>query len=163
MMRKFHNHTLQTNPRHREEELQNTNSHNTSGRQLKKNSKLSVFPVKLIAKLEGPKILNNNARTKHRTPTYNVSNNKLTYVPIEDTDQPAHSRYLIRLFDGRSIGSQVSNVSSSGAIRLCSDRAVAQTDFSLSCYHMPTYCFARVCASVYEYKNRHQFSTTNCL
>ena len=33
MNRKYRNHTLQTDPRHREEELQNTNSHKT--RQLK--------------------------------------------------------------------------------------------------------------------------------
>ena len=35
MIRKYHNHTPQTNQRHREEESQNTNSHKTSGRQLK--------------------------------------------------------------------------------------------------------------------------------
>ena len=34
MTRKYHNHTLH-NPRHREEELQNTECQNTSGRQLK--------------------------------------------------------------------------------------------------------------------------------
>ena len=31
----IHIYTLQTNPRHRDEESQNTNSHKTSGRQLK--------------------------------------------------------------------------------------------------------------------------------
>ena len=35
MIRQYHNHALQTNPRNREEEPQNTNSHKTSGRQLK--------------------------------------------------------------------------------------------------------------------------------
>ena len=35
MIRKYHNHTLQTNPRHHEEEPQSTNSHMISGRQLK--------------------------------------------------------------------------------------------------------------------------------
>ena len=35
MIRKYHNHTLQTNPRHHEEEPQNTDCHKTSGRQLK--------------------------------------------------------------------------------------------------------------------------------
>ena len=36
----YHNHTLQTNPRHHEEEPQNTNSHKTPGRQLKKGNML---------------------------------------------------------------------------------------------------------------------------
>ena len=36
MIRKYHNHTLHTtNPRHREEEPQNNNSHKTPGRQTK--------------------------------------------------------------------------------------------------------------------------------
>ena len=32
---KYHNHTLQTNPQHREEEPQNTNSYMTPGSQTK--------------------------------------------------------------------------------------------------------------------------------
>ena len=35
MTRKYHNHTLQTNPGHHEEEPQNTNTHKPSDRQLK--------------------------------------------------------------------------------------------------------------------------------
>ena len=35
-IRKYHNHTPQTNPRKRQEEPQNRNSHKTSGRQFKK-------------------------------------------------------------------------------------------------------------------------------
>ena len=35
MNKKYHNHTLQTNTSYREEERQNTNSHKTSGTQLK--------------------------------------------------------------------------------------------------------------------------------
>ena len=35
-------HTLQTKPRHREEEPQSTNSHKTSGRQLKQSNQLSL-------------------------------------------------------------------------------------------------------------------------
>ena len=42
MMKIYHNHTLQTNSRHHQEELQNTNSHKTSGRQLKQNNKLPL-------------------------------------------------------------------------------------------------------------------------
>ena len=46
MIRKYHNHTLQTNPRHREEDSQNTNSHNTPGRQLNPlESTLSTSPI----------------------------------------------------------------------------------------------------------------------
>ena len=39
MIRKNHNHTLQTNPRHHEKEPENTNSHKTLGRQLKQLSR----------------------------------------------------------------------------------------------------------------------------
>ena len=53
---------------------------------------------------------------------------KLAYAPIEDSDQPAHSRSLVRVFDGRSVGSQGSNVSSG-----CAD---AQTDLNLRCAHI---------------------------
>ena len=42
MVRKYHNHTLQTDPRLHEEEPQSNNSHKTSGRQLKQNSQLSL-------------------------------------------------------------------------------------------------------------------------
>ena len=34
----------------------------------------------------------------------------LTCVPIEDSDQPGHLHSLIRVFDGHSMGSQVSNI-----------------------------------------------------
>ena len=37
-----HNHTLQTNPRHREEEPQNTNSHKPPERQLKQSNQRSL-------------------------------------------------------------------------------------------------------------------------
>ena len=48
MIRKYHNHTLQTNPRHRGEEPHN--NHKTPGIQRKASSFL--FPIKVIAKLE---------------------------------------------------------------------------------------------------------------
>ena len=44
---------------------------------------------------------------------------KLTYAPTEDSDQPVHPRSLIRAFNGRSMGSRGSNVSSDGKVRLC--------------------------------------------
>ena len=40
MIRKYHNHKLQTNPRYREEEPQQ--NHETPGRQIKKNNQLSL-------------------------------------------------------------------------------------------------------------------------
>ena len=43
MIRKYHNHTKQTNPQHHEEEPQNINSNNASGRQSKQSNQLS-FP-----------------------------------------------------------------------------------------------------------------------
>ena len=51
LISKFHNHKLQTNPRHREEEPQNNNK--TSRRRSKHGKATSsVFPIKMIAKLE---------------------------------------------------------------------------------------------------------------
>ena len=43
MIKKYHNHTLQTNPMHGEEEPQNTNSHKTSGRQLNQSKQFSLL------------------------------------------------------------------------------------------------------------------------
>ena len=48
----YRNQTLQTNPRHHEEKPQSTNSDKTSGRQLKWSNQLSLFLIKMIAKLE---------------------------------------------------------------------------------------------------------------
>ena len=65
MTKKYHNHTQQTNPKHCEEEPQNTYSHNTSGRQSKATS--SLFLIRMIAKLE--RTLNTAyLMTKHRYP-----------------------------------------------------------------------------------------------
>ena len=76
MIRKYRNHTPQTNKRHHEEEQQNTDCHKTSGRQLKQKKPSSLFPIKVIAKLDEHKALKNKTRTKHRIPTNNGSNNK---------------------------------------------------------------------------------------
>ena len=50
MIRKYHNHTLQTNPWHREEEPQNIYSNNTYVRQYSKATNF-LFLFKMIAKL----------------------------------------------------------------------------------------------------------------
>ena len=53
MARKYHNHTLQTNPLHREEERHSTNSPITLSSFFKQPSlSLSLFPNEMIAKLE---------------------------------------------------------------------------------------------------------------
>ena len=51
MIRKYHNHKLQTNPRHRKEEPRN--NHDTPGRQNKQSKATnSLFPIEMITKLE---------------------------------------------------------------------------------------------------------------
>ena len=50
MIRKYHNHTPQTNLRHREEELPKTVTRRQEDKQSKATS--SIFPIKMISKLE---------------------------------------------------------------------------------------------------------------
>ena len=77
MIGKYHNHKLQTNPWHREEEPHNNDE--TPGRQTKQSNQLSLFPIKMIAKLEWAQ---NNVQEKIeqlQTPTMGVTiNNKST-------------------------------------------------------------------------------------
>ena len=40
----------------------------------------------------------------------------LAFAPIDDSDQAAHMRSLIRVFDGRTIGRQGLNISSGGKL-----------------------------------------------
>ena len=77
MIKKCYNHTLQTNPWHREEKPQKTNSHKTRGRQLYQSS---LFLIKMIAKLERTLGL---TKTKHRTPTNNRSRDKNESTTVE--------------------------------------------------------------------------------
>ena len=51
MIRKYHNHTLQTNPLHHEEKPQNTNIHKNEEDNSSKATSV-LFLVKMIAKLE---------------------------------------------------------------------------------------------------------------
>ena len=51
MARKYHNHTLQTNPLHREEETRSTNSP-MALKAIFKQPSLSLYPSEMIAKLE---------------------------------------------------------------------------------------------------------------
>ena len=59
-----------------------------------------------------------------------------TCAPSEYSDQPAHSRSLIRIFTGRILYSQGSTVSSCRQWRLWSDCADAQTDLILRWAYM---------------------------
>ena len=67
MVRKKHNHKLQTNPWHREEEPHN--NHKTSERQTKQRNQLSLFPIRRIAKLEWTQSnAQQNKKTNYRIP-----------------------------------------------------------------------------------------------
>ena len=78
MARKYHNHTLQTNTLHREEETQSTNSHMTFKAIL--SNHLSLFPNEMIAKLEMTLSTvqqnKDQMQKKKKNPTNNRSNNK---------------------------------------------------------------------------------------
>ena len=69
---------------------------------------------------------------------YPAKGTKLACAPIEDSDQTAHMRSLITVFDGRSIGSQGFTVSIGGTKRLCSDCVDVYTDLNLRWSHMPS-------------------------
>ena len=74
---------------------------------------------------------------------------KCTYVPSEDSDQPEHSRRLIRIFIDRILDSQGCKVFSCWQRRLWSDCSNAQADLSLRWSHMSKGTFPHV--SVYIY------------
>ena len=67
-----------------------------------------------------------------------------TCVPSEDSDQPAHSRSLIRIFTGRIFDSQGCKVSSCEERRFWSDCVDSQADQSLRCVLMSEGTFANV-------------------
>ena len=61
---------------------------------------------------------------------------KIVCAPSDDSDQPVHSRSLIRVFAGHSVGSQGSKVSSGGQRTEWSDCADGQADLCLRMSHM---------------------------
>ena len=67
-----------------------------------------------------------------------------TCAPSEDSDQPAHSRSLIRIFTERILDRHRCSVSSCGQRRLRSDCADAQADLSLRWTHLPEGMFSHV-------------------
>ena len=66
----------------------------------------------------------------------------LNMCASEDSDQPAHSRSLIRIFTGRILDSQGCKVSSCGQRRPWSDCADAQADLSLRWAHVRRFVFS---------------------
>ena len=76
MIKKYHNHKLQTNPWHREEEPRNNNE--TPGRQEDKLNKVtsSFFPIKMITKLEWTQSKAQQNIELLQNPTVNGSNNQ---------------------------------------------------------------------------------------
>ena len=71
IIRKYHKPTLQTNPRHREEESQKIYSKKTSKRQQKQSNQHSLFLVKTIAKLERTQSNAYQNKDQHRSHTNN--------------------------------------------------------------------------------------------
>ena len=55
----------------------------------------------------------------------------LASAPIKDSHQTAHRHSLVRVFDGRSMGSQESYVSSGRKLRLWPDCADSQSNQSI--------------------------------
>ena len=73
----------------------------------------------------------------------------LRCAPSEYSDQPAHSRSLIRIFTGRIFNSQGCKVSSCEQRRLRSDCADAQADLSLRWAHTSDGTFSRFANHIY--------------
>ena len=61
MIRKYHNHTLSTNPLHRKEEPQNIYSNKTFARQQKQSNQLSL-PLQDDCKLERAQVIHTKQR-----------------------------------------------------------------------------------------------------
>ena len=77
-----------------------------------------------------------------------IRSHTLPYPPIKDSDQPAHLRSLIRIFDGGYMVGQGPKVSSRGKVSLLSDSADAQMDLNLSCAHIPTCTLCWILAEI---------------
>ena len=82
MIRKYHNHKLQTNPWHREEGPRN--NHEIPGRPPKQSNAInSLYPIEMIAKLEQTQSnAQQNIRTIRRAITESHNNNKSTTTEL---------------------------------------------------------------------------------
>ena len=70
MIKKYLSHTLQTNPRHREEEPKNINRNNTHQEDKRSKATRSLFLVKMIAKLERTR--SNACKNKDQTQNHHT-------------------------------------------------------------------------------------------
>ena len=77
----------------------------------------------------------------------NVRKRNQPCAPIEDSDQTARSRSLIRIFSGCVLDSQGCKVSPCVQRKLCSDYVDAQADLSLRSAHMSEGTFFYHCGS----------------
>ena len=73
MIRKYHSHTLQTNPRYCEEEPQKNNNRKTPGRQKSKATR-SLITIKMIGKLERTQSHAHQNMEQTQNPTMGASN-----------------------------------------------------------------------------------------
>ena len=101
MVRKYHTHTLQTNPRHREEESQNNNSHKTLGRQTKLSNQFSLSHQDDCQTRKDTK----HCTAKHGTNTeaepqqweknkQRIKNNRTTSSLVQSNKQPFVYHYM---------------------------------------------------------------------
>ena len=101
---------------------------------------MSEYIIQILETFNIRQIVNNQPVFRER--------HKFACAPIEDSDQPAPLRRLIRVYDERSKGSYGSNVSPGGKLRHCSDCADVQTDLYLRCAQMPTCTLGWIPASL---------------
>ena len=79
VIRKYHNHTPQNKPHHGVEEPQNTDCHKTTERQLSP-ATTPLFPIEMISKLDGHKVLNNKQNNDKAQKLINPSNAEPGFV-----------------------------------------------------------------------------------
>ena len=84
---------------------------------------------------------------------HHLNRNVREYAPSEDSDQPAHSRSLIRILTGRILDNQGYKVSSCGQRRLWSDCLDAQADLSLHWTHLSVRTFSIVAVQLIQALN----------
>ena len=82
MIRKYHNHTLQTTPWHSEEEP--LNYHETPGRQIKQSNQLSLFPIKRSLSESSHVAYQKEWRKEYHASTYYVLTHTLGWVKLSE-------------------------------------------------------------------------------
>ena len=100
--RKSNNHRQQTNPQHREEETQNTNSHTKAKKQLKQSNQLSLpqqdnhRPTHGTARKRHKNLMPHNSKKpiKGKQPTLSSSARQLQNRPIHGTVRKRHKTLM---------------------------------------------------------------------